>query len=95
MDMWCSVSWYGGLALCKLLSYLKVQLTMLASFVLVCLSVDRCVNLLFPLYCRVTNCLSVRSLLLGSVALASALAIPQVTSICTETSHEMAQCITF
>lgn len=74
-----TVQWYGGDALCKLLSFLKLFAMHASAFILVVISLDRQHAILHPLDALSAHCRNRRMLLLAW-SLSLLLASPQVTS---------------
>ncbi|XP_063728458.1 annetocin receptor-like [Symsagittifera roscoffensis] len=72
-----TVEWKGGTLLCKGFMMVKVFLDLLSTFLILSLSVDRCLNLSFPLTQRLSNPFKLRFLIIGSVAVALVSSIPQ------------------
>lgn len=76
-----TVQWYGGNALCKLAQFFRAFGLYLSSMVIICISLDRCFAIVFPL--RVVGGMKrVRTMLVVAWSLSILFALPQVSESC-------------
>lgn len=74
-----TIQWYGGNALCKLAQFFRAFGLYLSSMVIICISLDRCFAIVFPL--RVVGGMKrIRRMLAVAWSLSVLFAVPQVST---------------